>query len=193
VLERRRHPNPDAADEEKKDESSASGSPDIERMSQLIARSVNRFCPPWLVSFQDDIVQNAMVRVLKTLEQREQGTAPPASYIWKVAYTATMDQIRKIRRSREVPLATVSALDGKADHHSDPFRDRAARELGEGIQHCLDRLDEKRRLVVGFHLLGHTLGEIEALLGWKPKTVRNRLYRGMADLRRCLIAKGLRP
>ena len=184
---------PDAADEEKNNERPASGSHDIERMSQLVARSVNRFCPSWLSDYREDIVQNAMVRVLKTVEQWEQETAPPASYIWKVAYTATMDQIRKIQRSREVPLANVGALDGKAGHHSNPFRDRADLELGEGVQHCLECLNEKRRLVVGFHLLGHSLAEIEALLGWKPKTVRNRLYRGMADLRRCLIARGLGP
>ena len=76
---------------------------------------------------------------------------------------------------------------------SDPFRDHAARELGEGIHQCLNRLSEKRRLVVGFHLFGHTLGEIETLLACNPKRVRNLLYRGLADLRRCLIAKGLQP
>ena len=50
-----------------------------------------------------------------------------------------------------------------------------------------------RRLVVGYYLLGHSLIETERLTAWDGKKVRNLLYRGLAELRECLTAKGLEP
>jgi DNA-directed RNA polymerase specialized sigma24 family protein len=76
---------------------------DLERMRSHLTRSVDRVCPPWLAAFKDDIVQNAMIRVLQILEKDEHNLSPPASYVWKVAYSATVDQIRRIRRRKEVP------------------------------------------------------------------------------------------
>lgn len=172
----------------------ASPSPgdDYERLRQTLALSVSRTCPGWLSHKKDDIVQTAMVRVLEIQKKNEQNHAPPPSYLWKVAYTATVAEIRKAHRRREVSL-DPAPLSAQAADRPDPLEELSALELGRGIQFCLGRLREARRLAVGFHLLGHSLSEIETLLGWNPKRVRNLLYRGLADLRSCLTAKGFRP
>ena len=60
----------------------------------------------------------------------------------------------------------------------------------DAVDACLRRLIDSRRLIVAFHLLGHDLAESEQLSGWGAKRVRNLLYRGLADLRHCLTAKG---
>ena len=143
---------------------------------------------------REDIVQNSLMRVMKALERRESNPAPPASYLWKVAYSATVDQIRRIRRRHEVPLEEPGH--GKptlATTSSNPFEDRSLRELGRATQDCLSTIAESRRLVVGFHLLGHTVSEMKKMLDANEKRVRNLLYRGLTDLRSCLSGKGFQP
>jgi DNA-directed RNA polymerase specialized sigma24 family protein len=50
------------------------------------------------------VVQAALMRVVEASKRRE-GDAPlRASYLWKAAYTATVDEIRRRRRRREVAL-----------------------------------------------------------------------------------------
>ena len=77
---------------------------DYHRLRRQLLRSVTRVCPPWLVDRREDIVQASLMRVMKALDRERSGSSPPASYVWKVAYSATIDEIRKIRRRREVPL-----------------------------------------------------------------------------------------
>jgi RNA polymerase sigma-70 factor (ECF subfamily) len=43
------------------------------------------------------------------------------------------------------------------------------------------------------HLQGHSLDEICAMLEEPRKKVENLAYRGLADLRRCLKARGIEP
>jgi len=60
-------------------------------------------CPGWLADRRDDIVQAALIRV-SNIAARE-GNAPlGASYLWKAAYSATVDEIRRVRRLRETTL-----------------------------------------------------------------------------------------
>lgn len=73
----------------------------------------------------------------------------------------------------------------------DPERRIASREIGEGIRACLVDMIEPRRLAVLLHLHGFGLKESAGVLGWSQKRTDNLLYRGLADLRKCLAAKGL--
>ena len=43
------------------------------------------------------------------------------------------------------------------------------------------------------YLQGHTVPEIGRLLNWSGPKSNNLVHRGIADLRRCLDRKGLRP
>jgi RNA polymerase sigma-70 factor (ECF subfamily) len=166
---------------------------DCESLRAQLLRSVRRVCPPWLGDRAEDIVQAALIRIVE-LRSRGETTAPlPASYLWKVAYTATIDEIRRVRKEHEVPLEALQPSVGEPVAGSDPLRDESLRELGRGIQQCLARLIEPRRLAVGLHLLGHSSGEIAAIAGWDGKRSRNLLHRGLGDLRRCLATKGIAP
>jgi len=170
----------------------ALGEEDFVRLRAQLARSVARVCPRWLAGQAEDIVQTAVLRVMDVLRRGEGKAGLGASYLWKVAYTATVDEIRRRRRKREVPLEEHAAglPDGPA---ADPERTRAGREAGEGLRECLGRLLEPRRLAVVLHLQGHSVPEAARLLGWSAKRAENLVYRGLADLRACLRAKGLEP
>lgn len=159
------------------------------RLRRALADSVRRVCPRWLSAQADDIVQAALIKVV---EVAADGAELHPGYLWRAAYSAVVDEIRRQRRRREV------ALDGLPEepqrmHAADPERAAAGAEIGRAVQCCLLRLCEPRRLAVTLHLQGHTVPEAGRILGWSAKRVENLVYRGLADLRRCLASKGLKP
>ena len=164
----------------------------LELRSQL-GRAIYRICPAWLSAHRDDIVQAAIVRLLQ-LPERDEDLGPyPSSYVWKVAYSTMIDEIRRLRRLQTETLDVAVHDPESKDLASDPERWRVGSEIGNGIQCCLSTLNRDRRRAVTLHLIGHATPEIARLLGWKIKRVENALYRGLADLRACLSARGLRP
>ena len=158
-----------------------------------LQKAVRRACPPWAASQVEDIVQAAMIRVIRVREKREGNEPLPASYLWKVAYTATIDELRRLRAKREVALDTDDGSEPVAAPQGDPSRRAEAEEITRGLQDCLARLVETRRQAVSLYLAGHTVPEAARLLHWPPKRAENMVYRGLADLRGCLEKKGLRP
>jgi RNA polymerase sigma-70 factor (ECF subfamily) len=174
----------------------ASQSIDYSKLRRDIVRAVARICPSWLANQRDDLVQTAMMRVMQIVESqppRPEGDAPFASsYLHKVAYSVLVDEIRRVTRRQETDLED-EAVDRTAVVDRDPEREAASREIGAGIQDCLSRLSEDRRLAVTLYLQGHSVPDAARLLDWTAKRTENLVYRGLADLRECLSTKGLRP
>ena len=100
--------------------------------------------------------------------------------------------IRRIGRRQETDLED-EAVAAAAIAKPSPERTAASREVGRGIQECLLAMKRERRLAVTLHLQGHTVPETARILDWAAKQTENLVYRGLADLRECLMAKGLRP
>ena len=122
------------------------------------------------------------------------------SYLYRVAHSVLVDEIRARRRKPEVALE----IQDPEDSHLSPAEtvaapganpeDRArSAEIGQATRDCLGRLVEDRRRAVVLHLAGHSVPDAAGLLGWAAKRTENLVYRGIADLRRCLEQKGLRP
>ena len=85
----------------------------------------------------------------------------------------------RLRRRRGVRL--ISIPDDVIDRR-DPFRDSLARD--EALR-AMAVLEPDERIVVILHFWADlTLDDIAIRLGWPPGTVRSRLYRGLARLRR---------
>lgn len=161
-----------------------------------LARCVASVCPAWLSGRRDDLVQSAVTRLIE-IEARaandEGNREYAASYLWKVAYSVLVDEIRRQRRQREVAMADDFPEPPARDDRSDPLRSCEAREISDAIADCLSRIVRPRRLAVTLHLQGHTVPEAAALLGWGEKKTENLVYRGLADLKKCLGSKGVRP
>jgi RNA polymerase sigma-70 factor, ECF subfamily len=158
---------------------------DAERLREVLVRAVARVCPPSLAAQREDIVQNALLRVLPEMRRSsEQEPVRTSSYLWKAAYTSMVDEIRRRTRRREVALEpeAVERPASKPDPH-----------LGLEIRDCLGRLVPPRRRAVGLYLFGFEAEESARVLGWRVKQLQNLTYRGLADLRRCLESKGIRP
>ena len=163
----------------------------IEEIRRRLTRAVHRVCPRWLAAHAEDIVQTAMVRVLSAARGRGEGNPDLSSlYLEKTAYSALVDEIRRQRRRREESdEGTLAAAGGRS--HGDPDSVVAAREVASGLRACLANLRASRRLAVTLHLQGHSVPEVAAILQWRTKRAENLVYRGLADLRRCLSMKGL--
>jgi RNA polymerase sigma-70 factor (ECF subfamily) len=164
-----------------------------ESLRARLAVAVRRNCPASMAGQVDDIVHGCVLKVMKILDRKEGNTDLTSSYVWRVAYCAVVDEIRRRRRLREVSIETH---DGARDFQSvvpGPEQRAIASSVSAGIRACLTTLSAARRTAVTLHLLGHTVPEIAELLDWNVKRADNLVYRGIDDLRRCLRAKGVTP
>jgi RNA polymerase sigma-70 factor (ECF subfamily) len=165
---------------------------DYARLRDDLKRSVARVCPRWLADRSEDLVQVALMRVME-IRRRSEGSAEFTSYyLKKAAYSALIDEIRRLRRRQEVSIEgdEETELDPAAET-PDPERASAGKEVGRAIRDCLGFMVRPRRMAVTLNLQGHSVPEIGRLLGWTGKKAENLVYRGMSDLRGCLEGKGL--
>jgi len=115
-----------------------------------------------------------------------------SSYLYRVAHSALVDEIRRATRRQETTLEDA-AVERTAVSLHDPERVAASREIGRGIQDCVAKMQRDRRLAVTLHLIGHSVPDASQVLDWPIKRTENLIYRGLADLRQCLQHKGLQP
>jgi RNA polymerase sigma-70 factor (ECF subfamily) len=173
-----------------------SGTVGEERFAELRARlvqAVGRVCPAWLANDRDDIVQNAMTRLMLSAQAEGTDLEYSATYLRKVAYTHVVDEIRRRRRRKESALETVEEAGSVlASTQPDPEDMSAGTELGQAIRGCLEGLVPPRRQAVSLWLLGYGHKEIAERLGWKRKRAENLVTRGRENLRDCLTRKGYR-
>jgi RNA polymerase sigma-70 factor (ECF subfamily) len=164
-----------------------------EALRGRLKAAVTRACPHWLVEQVEDIVQVVLVQLLETLRKSEGKRGFSSIYLAKAAHGATVDEIRRRSRRREIPEQDVSVPESNVGGGPNPERDSAARELGRGVQDCLTRMVYPRRLAVILHLHGCTVPETARRFRWTAKKAENLVYRGLKDLRQCLAAKGFAP
>ena len=171
----------------------ARGADRWEKLRGDLARAVASCCPTWLARDREDLVQAAMMRVM-AVERRGEGNAAAApSYLYRVAHSAVIDEIRARRRRPEVPLEEDDVASMREAIALAPDETAHGREIGRGIRSCLAAMLRERRIALTLRLLGHSVPEAARLLGWSGKRAENLVYRGLADLRVCLEKKGLAP
>src|SRR5947209_13221279 len=170
---------------------------DYAQLHRDLVRAVDRVCPRWMADRADDLVQVALMRVMEIQRKKEGAAELNPFYLRKVAYSAMIDEIRRLRRRQEVSLEGGGEEDEPVAYDPaapapDPERASAGHEVGRAIRGCLGRMVPPRRHAVTLNLQGHSVPEIGRLLGWTAKKAENLVYRGMSDLRGCLGEKGIR-
>src|SRR5262249_24118685 len=107
---------------------------DVSDLRRALDSALARRCPRSLIDRREDIVQVALMRLVQIQQRGERNTPFPASYLWKAAYSAMIDEIRRLRRAEHVSLDDGAVDPPAVDASSDPERRRRAREIGAGIQ-----------------------------------------------------------
>ena len=167
----------------------------LERYAVLLREQIALHCPRHLGIQIGDIEQEARLRLWKAV-QREKELHDPASYIYRIAVTTTIDAVRRVLARREEQLH-LDQEDGEPvrDFAADPVQAPDAvterRQLMSAIAAALGSLAESRRQAVELHLQGLTIPEIAELLRWSEARARNLVYRGMQDLREALRREGI--
>ena len=167
--------------------------PEFEVLRRRVVSAVRRHCPPRLAGEAEDIVQNVLLKLLKSARKSDGNKTFTSVYLEKSACGAVVDEIRRACRRREAPVQEPDGMDAMASKRAGPDRGSSSRELARGILGCLTRLSRSRRLVVTLYIHGCTVPEAAARRGWTLSKTESLVYRGMADLRRCLARKGLTP
>jgi RNA polymerase sigma-70 factor, ECF subfamily len=166
--------------------------PLIAEIRRRLSQAVRRVCPGWLAAQAEDIVQTALMRVLEAANRSgERNPEFTSFYLERAAYFATVDEIRRHRRRMEDPPEEEHLAKALTPEAAGPEALAIAREIAAGIGDCLGRLSTHRRLAVTLHLQGHSVPEVAVLLELTIKRTENFLYRGLAELRRCLATKDL--
>lgn len=163
------------------------------RMRRNLEKAVARVCPSSLVDRKDDLVHVAMMRVMEVARRSVEQRQFSLSYLHRAAYSALVDELRRLRNRREDPLDNEDSASEMSSREPGPEQVVKGREIARALQECLSQLHPPRRLAVVLHLQGEGVSRSAELLGWKPKRVENLVYRGIRDLRACLSARGLQP
>jgi len=173
----------------------------LEKYGDLLRRAIARVCPRRLGLQFDDIEQEARLRLWKAM-QGETEIESPASYLYRIALTTTIDAVRRATARREEQLQFENDSSAGAPPSArlrEPATDTAqspealaeSRVLLARVEAAINRLSSDRRRAVGLHLRGFTPQEIAGLLSWSEPKARSLVYRGLADLRERLAAEGI--
>jgi RNA polymerase sigma factor (sigma-70 family) len=169
----------------------------IEEFGQFLRQSIARLCPQDRGIQFDDIEQEARLRLWRALRS-ETEIQNLASYIYRIAATATIDAVRRAKVRREEQLHLIDEEEGEGerrplteDREKSPVRLTEQRQVIQKVNEALARLPESRRRAVGLHLEGMTSREIADLMGWSEPKARNLIYRGLKDLRSLLQPEGI--
>ena len=137
-------------------------------------------------SFCLDVVQDALVRVMRTV-RRIDSEARFRAWLKLVVQTAACDRLRKERRRRRHELAAAAAAAAEAG-----FGDRAAErtdstdaaEQIEWLKREIRRMDPRIAQMIEWRFEQRwTLARISAMLGLSIGTIDGRLRRALRDLR----------
>ena len=141
----------------------------------------------------DELLQDVRLRLWRARGEGEQIAAVGASYVYRTATSAALDLLRRRRTRQAESLDDVlpSAEPAATAAASDPTAALAESELADAVTRVVDGIAPARRPVVRMYLAGYHREEIAELLGWTEAKTRNLLYRGLADVREGLLARGI--
>lgn len=115
--------------------------------------------------------------------RRLRGEVKP--YLAAIARNAARDRLRRLRP--ELPVQ-----DGLPDEAAPPEELAELRERDETVRRAVEEMSPPdRELFIRFYYLDQTVGEIAAVTGQNPSTVKSRLRRGREKLRGYLTERGI--
>ncbi|MFC2165831.1 RNA polymerase sigma factor, partial [Acidobacteriota bacterium] len=110
--------------------------------------------------------------------------------IKRVAYTATIDELRKMRKQNPTSdtiglknIYSMSRIKELGNPVDSPEFQMEGREMRESLKGLIDSLGENRKQVLRLYLVGMSIEEICEFFDWDKTRVRHLLYRGIDDLK----------
>jgi len=170
----------------------------VEEFGMLLRRAIVRFCPRDKGLQFDDIEQEARLRLWRAL-QDEREVTNYASYLYRIAATATIDALRRVQARHEEQLEILieqrtddgDIMLAPAPVKDSPERLAESREAVDRVMSAVAKLPDAQRRAVGMYLQGMTSQDVADLMGWSEPKARNLVYRGLKELRKSLREEGI--
>jgi RNA polymerase sigma-70 factor (ECF subfamily) len=172
----------------------------VSEYGRLIRSVVRKVCRSRPAIDLEDVEQEVRLKLWRVISNRTAIDHLP-SYVYRVAYSVAVDQLRRIDVRPEDQFYGADddgdgGSTGELERVPDaaaaaPDRIAACREAAAAVGEAVDRLSERRRQAVKLYLLGLNHTEIAAATGWTDAVARNHLYRGLGDLREALALRGI--
>ena len=164
------------------------------RLHSGLTRAVQCICPNGLWDHSDDLVQEGILRILRIEQRSTHPTRISRAYLARVARSVCIDAIRRQRvRPGEQPSAWLDPDQNPAGAASEADVRARSREIVRVVDRGLRQLSPDRRTAVELFLRRHSVRTCAEELAWPHKRVENLVYRGLAELRRMLLAEGIHP
>lgn len=157
----------------------------LAQISGQMRRLVGKHLPRSLGISADEVEQDVRVKIWRALEQ-EKTLFSASSYLYRTVMSVIVDHVR---RRRDEPLDAHSE---QLSAHNGAEIDAQRAEHRRALTESVAKLPERRRLPVELYLQEFSLAQIAAVVGESEPSVRNLVYRGLADLRELLLARGVR-
>jgi len=133
----------------------------------------------------EDLTQEVFIRVFKSLHNFQPGSFE--GWLHRITTNVFLDQVRRKKRIRMDNIGDDAHTIADRNELSSPERGYEHHNLDHDIQEALDALaPEYRVAVVLCDIEGLSYEEIAATLGIKLGTVRSRIHRARAQLRKKL-------
>ncbi len=161
----------------------------IERFALLIKKVIQKNLHRSDDIDLEDIEQEVRLKIWAFLKKGKDVQNLP-SYIKKVAYSSTIDELRKMRKQ-----APARELQSRADRDAlgdllsskwpsqSPQDELEWKETRAAVRSLIEELGEDRKHVLLLYLAGMSIEEISEFCRWDRIKVRHLLYRGIGDLR----------
>lgn len=137
----------------------------------------------------EDALQDAYLKAFRHLGDF-QGTSAFSTWLTRIVMNEALGRLRKARRTPEMPVDTMQGriLDFPTGSPIDnPETSMAQRQILKLVEEATDSLPEEFRLVFIARVIEEmSVEETAEMLSLKPETVRSRLHRARALLRRQL-------
>ena len=161
----------------------------IERFSSLIRHVVTRNLFRSDEADLEDIEQEVKIKIWKILQKGKKVDKLP-SYIKRVAYTVTVDELRKMRKqnpcgeqiqAKNLYLAGNPSSLEQITELPDFLLEKKERTIS--LEELVDSLSQNRKNVLRLYLAGMSIEEIGEFFKWDKTKVRHFLYRGIDDIK----------
>lgn len=157
----------------------------VERHSRALFRLGHRMTGN--IQDAEEVVQETLLRAYRRLDSFE-SRASFKTWLYRIATNCSLDVLSRRQRAEEVPLYDPEREHEPelplASHRPDPERAAMSEEVGRRLALAMRQLSPvERAAFVLRHFEGMSIEQIGGLLGLKPDSAKNSVFRAVKKIR----------
>ena len=159
----------------------------IRRYSRYILYKIGKFIYLKYGLERDDLLQDIYIKILKYYKKNDKDIPFSRPYIDTIINSVLINSMKKskneIKALNRLKFDIQESLISETTSLSDMLNELMLKSLNE--------IKATSKIVISLNLMGFTLAEIAKLQSWGQSKTNNLYYRGIAELKKKLKAKGI--